>query len=168
MIWVRLSGEAGEGGARVGKRVHADPEPRHTVAARDADQAEEQDDDHLHRGETTDGHAGGVYGFRQRAEVHGHDRADEDPENKKEAALREQVRLTRLVDQLGDLPHRPVHGEVLELRVLGESEQQSERANHEAPQQQRPSPDAAKERGLIEIGQHERGLAASRMLKRRN
>src|SRR2546428_612305 len=70
--------------------------------------------------------------------------------------------------QLGDLAHRPMHGEVLELRVLREAEQESERADHEAPEQQRPPPDAAEERGLIEIGQHERGLAASRMLKRRN
>ena len=41
---VRLALEAGERRARVGVGVHADAEPRHAVAAEDADDAEEQDD----------------------------------------------------------------------------------------------------------------------------
>ncbi len=45
----RLAVEAGERGARVGEGVDADAEPRHAVAAGDADQAEEQDDRHLQR-----------------------------------------------------------------------------------------------------------------------
>ena len=41
----RLAAQAGERRARVGERVDADAEPRDAVAAGDADQAEEQDDD---------------------------------------------------------------------------------------------------------------------------
>ena len=45
----RLAAQAGERGARVGERVDADAEPGDAVAAGDADQAEEQDDDDAHR-----------------------------------------------------------------------------------------------------------------------
>ena len=41
----RLAREAGEGGARVGEGVDADAEPGHAVAAGDADEAEDEDDE---------------------------------------------------------------------------------------------------------------------------
>ena len=40
----RLPAQARERRARIGERVDADAEPRHPVAAGDADQAEQQDD----------------------------------------------------------------------------------------------------------------------------
>ena len=45
----RLAAQAGERRARVGERVHANAEPRHAVAAGDADQAERQNDGDLER-----------------------------------------------------------------------------------------------------------------------
>src|SRR5690349_24020573 len=51
----------------------------------------------------------------QHAEVEDDDDGDEDFEDGEELALRDEIGLARLVDQLGDLPHRFVHGEVLEL-----------------------------------------------------
>ena len=98
-----LAAEAREGGARVGEGVHADAEPGDAVAAGDADQAEEQDHDHLDGVEV-----------QQEAEVDDHDRADEELEDQDELALRDQVGLAGLVDQLGDLEHRAVHRQVLQ------------------------------------------------------
>ena len=118
---IGLAPEAREGGARVGERVDADAEPRHAVAARDADQAEEQDDDDLDGLEV-----------QQEPEVEDDDDADEDLEDQDELALGDQVRLAGLVDQLGDLPHRLVHGQVLELAVDDEAEDQPEDADDEA------------------------------------
>ena len=63
----RLAAKAGKRRARVGQRVDADAVPRHAVAAADADQAEEQDDDDL---------VGLESGQR---EVGDHDGADEAP-----------------------------------------------------------------------------------------
>ena len=97
--------EAGERGARVGEGVDADAEPRHAVAAGDADQAEDQDDRDLHR----------VDMCEQHAEVQQDDRPDEDLEDQDELALRDQIRLAGLVDQLGDLAHRAMHRQRLEL-----------------------------------------------------
>ena len=97
--------EAGERRARVGERVDADAEPGHAVAAGDADQAEQQDDRHPERLEVL-----------QEAEVDDDDRADEDLQDQQELALLDQVRLAGLVDQLGDLAHRRVHRQGLQLR----------------------------------------------------
>ena len=137
MIGIRFSGETGEGGAGVRECVDADSEPRHPVTAADADQAEQQDDDHLHRGEAAHHVTRRVRRLRQRPEVHGHDRADEEPENKKEAALGEQVRLARLVNQLGDLQHRRVDGHVLQRPERHQPEQQAESANEKTAQEER-------------------------------
>ena len=41
---------------------------------------------------------------------------DEDLEDQDELALRDQIGLAGLVNQLGDLEHRPVHRQVLQLR----------------------------------------------------
>ena len=66
----RLAAQAGERRARIGERVHADAEPGDAVAAGDADQAEDQDDDDPER-----------LVVLQHAEVQHHDRADEDLEH---------------------------------------------------------------------------------------
>ena len=42
-------------------------------------------------------------------------------------ALRDQIRLARLVDQIGDLAHRPVHGKVLQLPEDHQAEQNAQR-----------------------------------------
>jgi hypothetical protein len=86
---IGLALEAGEGGARVGEGVDPDAEPRHAVAAGDADQAEEQDDEHARGLEV-----------EQKPEVQDHDDADEHFEEQDELALGDQVSLARLVDQL--------------------------------------------------------------------
>ena len=44
---VRLAAQSGKRRARVGKRVHANAEPRHAVTAGDSHQAEQQNDDDL-------------------------------------------------------------------------------------------------------------------------
>ena len=53
--------------------------------------------------------------MQQRAEVERDDGADEELEDQQELALLDQVGLARLVDELGDLEHRLVHRQVLEL-----------------------------------------------------
>src|SRR5262249_33944280 len=98
--------------------VDADAEPRDAVAASDADQAEEEDDRDLQRGEVL-----------QHAEVEDHDDPDENLEDQDELALRDQVRLTRLVDQLGDLEHRAMHGQVSKLDEDRHAEAEAERAD---------------------------------------
>ena len=45
---IGLAAQAGERCARVGKRVDPDAEPRHAVAARDSNQAEQQNDRQRH------------------------------------------------------------------------------------------------------------------------
>jgi hypothetical protein len=57
-----------------------------------------------------------------------------------------------------------MHRQVAQLRVLRETEQQPERADEQPPQQQRPASDAARERGLIEIWQHQGRFTAGRVL----
>ena len=76
-----------------------------------------------------------------------------------ELALRDQVRLAGLVDQLGDLEHRLVHGQVLQLPVDHQAEEQAEHADDEAAHEQRAAVHAQElDRG--EIGEDEARLAA--------
>ena len=60
-------------------------------------------------------------------EVHDHDGRDEDPQDQDELALGEQVGLARLVDQVRDLEHRPVHRQLLELHVDDQPEHDAQR-----------------------------------------
>ncbi len=165
MVGIGLAREAGEGGARVRERIHPDPEPRHPVAAGDADEAEQKNDDHLDRREAADHRPRRVGGLGQRPEVDRDDGADEKPQNKEKAALRGEIGLARLVNQLGDLPHRPMHGEIAQLGVLRETEEQAERTDHEPPQQQGPPADPTQEHGLIQIRQHERRFTSGGVLR---
>ena len=68
----------------------------------------------------------------QGAEVDEHDDADEELEQEDELALRDEVGLAGLVDQLGDLAHRAVDRQVLELRVHHQAEEQAEDADDQA------------------------------------
>ncbi len=72
----------------------------------------------------------------QEAEVADHHRQQQRPQAEDELALGDEVRLARLVDELGDLQHRLVHGQVLQLAVLHEAEDQTEHAHHDAGHQQ--------------------------------
>ena len=101
----------------------------------------------------------------QHAEVEHHDHADEHLEDQDELALRDQVGLARLVDQLGDLAHRRVHRQVLQLNEDHQAEREAEHADDEAAQQQRAAVDALELDGA-EIGQHQVGFAA-RVTRRR-
>src|SRR5207247_5691593 len=111
--------------------VHANAEPRHAIAARDADDAEQQDDDHAVPVETD-----------QELEVQQNHRADEDLEDQEELALLEQIGLTGLVDQLRDLEHRRMHGQGLQSAVDDQTEEQTERADNEPECEQLMSVDA--------------------------
>ena len=77
----------------------------------------------------------------QHTEVCDNHRADEDPQHENELTLGDQVGLTRLVDQLRDLAHCPVHGQVLQVGVDGETKEQAEDADSQAKQKQRVSID---------------------------
>ena len=139
----RASLEPGERRARVGERVHADAEPGDAVAAGDADQAEEQDDGDLEWRKTVHEGAGHRVNVRGKpAEVDGADDADEDPQDQDELALRDQVGLAGLVNQLGDLAHRAVHGKIAQLHEDHHPERQTEHADPQACHEQRPAVDA--------------------------
>ena len=127
----RHASQAGERGARVGERVDADAEPRHAVAAGDADEAEEQDDGDLQRVHVL-----------EHAEVDHHDRADEQLEEEDELALGDEIRLAGLVNELGDVPHRLVNRQVLEPGEDHEAERESAQAHDQARHQQGAAIDA--------------------------
>src|SRR5262249_21137497 len=122
---VGLALQAGEGRPRVRERVDPDAEPGDAVATADADEAEEEDDKDTTRVEVL-----------QVTEVEDDDDADENPQPQKELTLRDQVRLAGLIDQLRDLPHGRVHGQVLELTEDHEAEDEAEAADPQAEKEQ--------------------------------
>src|SRR5450432_1828231 len=146
---IGLAAEAREGRARVRERVDADAEPGDAVAARDADEAEEQDDGHLERLEVA-----------QDAEVDRDDGADEDLEQEDELALRDEVRLAGLVDELRDLEHGLVDRHAAQLPKDYEAEDEAEQAHDEAAREQRAARQAAQEAHLAEVRQDQARLAA--------
>ena len=77
--------------------------------------------------------------------------ADEDLEDQDELALRDEIRLAGLVDQLGDLEHRPMHGQRLELREDHEAEGEAEQRDDQPAHQQRVAVDTAEELHLREV-----------------
>ena len=103
---------------------------------------------------------------RQHAEVqHDHD-GDEDPQEQQELALREEVGLAGLVNQLGDFAHGAVHRQVLQAAVNGQSEDQSENAKQNSDRQQLVPVDA-KKGDLREVGKFQARLAAGGFLEPR-
>ena len=159
---IGFAAETRKGRAGVRKGVDANPEPGDAVAPPHADEAEQQDDDHLERGISVRHGAARRDVFRQHAEVDGDDRADEQPEEEQESALPEEIRLAGFVDQLGDLPHGAMHREIAQLHVTGDAEHKSERANDEAPEEQAASSHSEEGR-RVQIRQDQRGLTAGGM-----
>ena len=149
-----MPAKAGERRARIGKRVHADAEPRDAVAPRDAYEAEEQDHGDLQRVEVL-----------EHAEVEHHDHADEHLEEQDELPLRDQVGLACLVNQLRDLPHRGVHRQIPQLNEDHHPEREPQRADEESAEQEAATVDALELDGA-EIGQHQIGFAP-RVTRRR-
>ena len=92
------------------------------------------------------------------AEVDDDDGADEELEHEDELHLRDEVRLAGLVDELGDLEHRLVHRQVLELLVDHEAEHEAERAHDEAEREQVPARHA-EELDALEVRQDQVHLA---------
>ena len=119
---IGLAAQPGKRRPRVGEGVHANPEPRHSVASRNSHHAEEQNDRNPHRLVVT-----------QHAEVQHDDDGDEDPQQEEEFALRDEVRLAGFVDQLGNFAHGAVHRQVLQAHVNRQAEDQSEDAKQDAP-----------------------------------
>jgi hypothetical protein len=148
----RLAREAREGGAGVRERVDSHAEPRHPVAAADADQAEGEDDQHLRRVE-----------LQQHAEVEHDDDADERFEDQQELTLGDQVRFAGLVDQLRDLPHRRVHRQTLELAEDHDPEEEPEHADDQADHQEIAAVHAS-DRDRAEIGNLEIRFPSARVL----
>ncbi len=78
----------------------------------------------------------------EHAEVQHDDNGDEDPQEEKELALRDEVGLAGFIDQLRDFPHGAVHRQVLQPRENRHAEQQAEDANHDAKEEQFVAVDA--------------------------
>ena len=107
---IGFAAQGSERRARIGKRIDTNAEPRHAVTARNPDQTENQnnrqsDRNRLHRGKP--------------AKVHNdHDR-DKHPQNQQEFSLRNEIGFAGLVNQLGDIPHGLVNGQVFQARING-------------------------------------------------
>jgi hypothetical protein len=121
-------------------------------AARDADQRKQQDRDDLQAPEALD-----------EPEVRDQDDGDEALEHQDVPALRAQVRLARLVDELGDRAHLRVHGEIGDLPHDGEAEQDPDDAHDQADREHRgPCQSAGESHGLlVEPRQGNAGFAPS-------
>ena len=92
---IGLAAQPGERRARVREGIHANAEPGHAVASRDAQHAERENDD----ARAT------AFVVQQHAEIQHDDRGDERPQQHQELALRDQIGLAGLVDQLGNFAH---------------------------------------------------------------
>ena len=86
-------------------------------------------------------------------------------EHHDELALGDQVLLAGLEDELGDLEHRLVHRQRLELHVLHEAEGQPEHRDDDAAHQQRAAVDAHEQLG-IELRQDEVRFVGEREQRR--
>ena len=125
--WVRFAAQSCKCRPRVRECIHANPEPRHTVAACDANQAEPQDDGQGYRN---------ISHRRQPAEVHRDNDRNESPEQNNELALRDEIRLARLIDQFGNFAHRTMNRQVLQLHIDRQAEQQPADAKQQSDHQQ--------------------------------
>src|SRR5260370_31246084 len=133
----RLSAQSGESSARVRKSIHTDAEPRNAVASDHANQAEKQDNREGRRDWLT-WHRG------QYAEVKHNHNSDKDPKEQEKLALRGEIGLACLVDDLGDIAHRFVNRQVLEPNVYRQSKAQTEQAKQNPDQQKFVAVDAHK------------------------
>src|SRR5262249_33055121 len=80
-----------------------------------------------------------------------------------ELALLDEVSLAGLVDQLGDLRHRPVNRQLAHAEVGPEAEEEAGRAHHEATQEELV-PGEAEEAALLEARELEVDLTAGTVL----
>ncbi len=152
---IRFAAQPRKRRARVRKRVHANAEPGHAVAARNSQQAERQNDDDPE-------------GFvvQQHAEVqHDHHR-DERPQQHQEFALRDQVGFAGLVNQLGDFPHRAVYRQILQPRINRQAKNQPENAEKNSEEQQLVSVDSVQESHRRQVRQLQIRFAAHRFGRR--
>ena len=78
------------------------------------------------------------------AEVKNDDYGDEEPQKDEEFALREEVGLAGLVDQLGNVAHGLVYGHAFEAAVDGQAEDQAEDAEDDAEEKQLVAVDSEK------------------------
>src|SRR5262249_3806669 len=132
---VGFAAQAGECGARIGKSVYADAEPRDAVAAGHTDHAKKQND------RKCDGDGGN--GSENTEVEHDHN-SDEKPEQDEKFSLCEQVRFAGFVDQLGDIAHGAMYGEVFQPAINRESEDKAENAKQDSKQQQLVAVDTKK------------------------
>ena len=84
-----------------------------------------------------------VGNWPQDAKVGNDDRRDENPQQHDELALRDQIGLARFVNQLRDFAHRPMHRQVLELKVDPQPESEAEKTESNADEQQAMAIDPA-------------------------
>ena len=78
-------------------------------------------------------------------------------QNQQEFALREEIGFTGLPDQFRDFAHGLVHGQIAQLIVGKQAEQQAQRADAQSAHQQGAAVDAH-ESGLAKVGQDEVGF----------
>ncbi len=145
---IGLAAETGKGGARIGKRVYANAEPGHAIAAGNSQHAEEENDEDAKR----------VH-VQQHAEIEHDDHGDEALQQQQELALGDQIGFAGFIDQLGNLAHGAVHGQILQPLIDGQAEDQAENTKQDAKEQQLMAVDAKKGH-LREVRQLQTGFAA--------
>ena len=101
---VRLPAQTGKCRSRIGKRVNADAEPGNAEAARNADQAERENNQYLRPRQTKSRAV-----RSQEPKIKYDNRAYEGFEDQQKLALRQQISLAGFVDKLGDFEHRFMH-----------------------------------------------------------
>ena len=120
----RFPAKSGESRARIRERVHANPEPRDSVAARDSDHAEGQNNNDARR-----------VVFQKHSEIEDDYRGDKNFEQQYEFALGDEVSFASFIDELGDFAHRAVYGEILQAHINREAENQAKDAEHNSEEQ---------------------------------
>src|SRR5207249_935738 len=109
-----------ESGARVCESIYANAEPSDSVATRDAHETENQNDRQSDRNR--------MHGSEP-AEVHDDHNSDKHPQDHQEFSLGEEVGLAGLIDQLGNVEHRFVDGQVLQVGIDRQPETQAKDAD---------------------------------------
>ena len=103
---------------------------------------------------------------RQPAEVQRDNDRDENPEQKNELALRDQIGLAGLIDQFGNFAHRAMNRQVLQLHIDRQAEQQAADAEEQSDHQKGMSVHAEKIHGR-QIRQYQVGFASARVFRLR-
>ncbi len=159
----RHAAQRGEGGAAVGVGVDADAVPGHRVGTAHADDREEQNVNE--RGDWADVSGLAVcsdVGFVPEAEQIVADGAgDQHPQHQQELALLNQVGFARLVDNLGDIQHRLVGGQPVDLRAQIQTHAEGADDDPGTDEQEVPGADAAEagEMAVVQVGDGQVGFA---------